>query len=75
MIIHQHNPRRWSGTNGGGKYRRVWRLYADGSLLRLSQHGKFQPRYRREQIPVSIIAAAAAAGVTIQPARDEKGKP
>ena len=57
--------------NPDGKYQRVWRLLADGTVERTNSNSRYMRYVDSETVPAQIIAAAAKADIAILPGRPE----
>ena len=51
--------------NGDGRYRKVWRLWADGTVQRTSSRSKYQPPFTDEMVPETIREVAHQHGVML----------
>ena len=51
--------------NGDGRYRKVWRLWSDGTVQRTSSRSKYQPPFTDEMVPETIREVAHQHGVML----------
>ena len=56
--------------NGDGRYRKVWRLWSDGTVERTSSRSKYQQPFTDELIPQAIRETAHEHGVTLKGFRE-----
>ena len=56
--------------NGDGRYRKVWRLWSDGTVQRTSSRSKYQPPFTDELVPQTIREVAHQHGVTLKGFRE-----
>lgn len=56
--------------NGDGRYRKVWRLWSDGTVQRTSSRSKYQPPFTDEMVPQTIREVAHQYGVTLKGFRE-----
>ena len=56
--------------NGDGRYRKVWRLWSDGTVQRTSSRSKSQPPFTAEMVPETIREVAHQHGVTLKGFRE-----
>lgn len=51
--------------HNGGRYRKHWLLWSDGTVERTSARSKYQPPFDDEDVPPAIQAAAWERGLTL----------
>ena len=56
--------------NEDGHYRKVWRLWSDGTVQRTSSRSKYQQPFTDEMVPEKIRKVAHEHGVTLKGFRE-----
>ena len=56
--------------NGDGSYRKVWRLWSDGTVERTSSRSKYQKPFTDEMVPQAIREVAHEHGVALKGFRE-----